>query len=365
MRYVAKIAIHPGKVLAREIDYLNMSQKDLANKAGVSGKLISDIINGKALISPSLASALEDVIGGSSDFWLALCSNYESTLNDNRKIKCAQKDSIRYKELIKNAYSELLKVGMVDKVNRTYEKIIELKKYFGVTTLDDLPRFTKIAFRQNNNRQIDPYSLAAWLKYGDKIAIAISDVKEYDQNKLRACLPVIKKEVLYTNEDSLKKVKEILAECGVILIPTKLFKCTYTNGASRWIRNNPIIQLSDRNKTDDVVWFTLFHEIGHILKHGKKDEFVNFDCKYEKSEKEKEADSFASEQLISEKIYCTFVNNYCKIAPISHSDIESYCKDNEISKSILVGRLQRDGYVDYRKFNDYKTTIIMDTTISF
>ena len=363
MRYIQKMAIHPGRVLAREINFLGISQVDLAKKAGVSGKLISDIINEKALISPDLASAFEDIIGGSSEFWLTLCSNYEAILSDNRKIKRAIDDSDKYESEIKNAYSELLSVGIVRKVSKTYEKIMELNRFWGITTLDDLPKFTQIAFRQNSDKKIDPYSLAAWLRYGDKIAIS-NNIAEYDQNKLRDSLPKLKEIILNTSNNSIEEVRHILATCGVILVTTKYFKCTYTNGATRWLKGNPVIQLSDRGKSDDIVWFTLFHEIGHILKHGKKDAFVSVDNMGKKTEKELEADLFASEQLIPKYVYDKFINDYYYSSQINSDNIEKFCKEYNISKSVLVGRLQKTGKIDYRSFNKYKVTIVMSTSLS-
>ena len=108
--------------------------------------------------------------------------------------------------------------------------------------------------------------------------------------------------------------------------------------------------MSDRGKSDDIVWFTLFHEIGHILKHGKKNEFISFDAdKKEEDAIEKEADDFASEQLMSKAIYENFV---CSHKNITRFDIEKVCKENNISKSIMVGRLQRDGYIPYHSFNN-------------
>lgn len=358
MRYTQRLAIHPGRVLAREIDFLSISQKELADKAGVSGKLISNIINEKALISVGLASSLEDIVGSSSEFWLSLCSNYESILSSNKKIADAKSISNKYHQSIKNVYSELLKVKMVLNVKQTFEKILELQKFFGITNLDSLQRFTQIAFRQNSRMKIDSYSLAGWLRYGDKKAIEANIITEYSQTKLRNCLPEIKEEIIKNNSDSLKRVKEILAECGVILITTESFKNTYTNGASRWLSGKPLIQLSDRGKNDDIVWFTLFHEIGHILKHGKKNEFISFDHPDKKDGAEKEADLFASEQLIPSDIYTCFVDRYAK-KPITRFDIEVFCDNNHISKSIMVGRLQHDKIIRFDTFNNYKKKIIM------
>lgn len=363
MRYVQKIAIHPGKVLAREISFLSMSQNELAEKVGVSAKLISDIINGKALISADLAISLEDVVGGSSGFWLTLCSNYEAILNNNKRIERAKSDAPKYRDAIKNVYSELVRVNMTTNTKQTYEKIIELQKFFGIVSLDNVPQYSEITFRQNRSKYIDQYSLSAWLRYGDIKATALRNAQKYDSAKLKQCLAVIRAETVKMTNASINNIRETLAKCGVILVTTEYFKHTYTNGASRWLGDNPIIQLSDRGKSDDIVWFTLFHEIGHILKHGKKDRFISFDNGNTDDVKEKEADIFASEQLVPTRLYTEFLADN-KNNNITHSSIERFCDASNIGKSALVGRLQHDGYINYKSFNDYKRKVVMNTTTS-
>jgi Zn-dependent peptidase ImmA (M78 family) len=54
----------------------------------------------------------------------------------------------------------------------------------------------------------------------------------------------------------------------------------------------PLIQLSSRYKRNDIFWFSFFHEIGHILLHGKKDVFLE-SVDYQPAEKEKEAEANA------------------------------------------------------------------------
>ena len=46
---------------------------------------------------------------------------------------------------------------------------------------------------------------------------------------------------------------------------------TGTSGATRWLTpEKALIQLSLRHKSDDQLWFTFFHETGHVLLHGKR-----------------------------------------------------------------------------------------------
>ena len=54
---------------------------------------------------------------------------------------------------------------------------------------------------------------------------------------------------------------------------------------------------------------TLYHELGHLLLHGKKEKFLEFDNKELSliKEKEEQADKFASDNLISTSEYKNFL----------------------------------------------------------
>ena len=46
---------------------------------------------------------------------------------------------------------------------------------------------------------------------------------------------------------------------------------TYANGAARWLSpDKALVQLSIRNRHEDIFWFTLLHECAHILQNRKK-----------------------------------------------------------------------------------------------
>src|SRR3989338_3818805 len=78
--YQPDILIHPGETLQENLEALGISQKDLAMRVGLTEKHISQIINGKAPISPETALKLERVIGGSASFWNSLEKNHRETL---------------------------------------------------------------------------------------------------------------------------------------------------------------------------------------------------------------------------------------------------------------------------------------------
>ena len=90
------------------------------------------------------------------------------------------------------------------------------------------------------------------------------------------------------SEEMPSNLQRLCAECGIKLLYTECLPKAPISGATRWIQNVPCIQLSGRYKSQDRFWFTFFHEIGHILLHGKKDIFLE-DIEYD------------DEQLVKEK----------------------------------------------------------------
>src|SRR5699024_6913838 len=86
------------------------------------------------------------------------------------------------------------------------------------------------------------------------------------------------------------------AQAGVAVVFVPELEKSRASGCTRWLGDKAIIQLSLRYKTNDHLWFTFFHEAGHILKHGKKAVFLegNGLC----DEKEEEANAFAANLLI-------------------------------------------------------------------
>ncbi len=63
---------HPGEILAEMwLEPLGVSITDAAAKLNVSRKTLSEIVNGRAGISPEMALRLEIAFGKSAESWLA------------------------------------------------------------------------------------------------------------------------------------------------------------------------------------------------------------------------------------------------------------------------------------------------------
>jgi Zn-dependent peptidase ImmA (M78 family) len=105
-----------------------------------------------------------------------------------------------------------------------------------------------------------------------------------------------------------------------------------------------LIQLSLRHKTDDHFWFSFFHEAVHILKHGKRNLYLD-DTNSGNTDLEEEANKIAAEILLPDSQY----QNFCdRTRSFTESSIKQFARKAGIAPGIVLGRLQHDGYVAYR-----------------
>jgi HTH-type transcriptional regulator/antitoxin HigA len=101
-----------------------------------------------------------------------------------------------------------------------------------------------------------------------------------------------------------------------------------------------------RGKYADIFWFTLFHEIHHILSgHMNGSDEINIE------EKEKLADIYARDTLIPFSEFARFLESNC----FSNECIIEFAKQINISPSIIVGRLQKDNIIPFNHMNDLRT----------
>ncbi|MEX2032259.1 MAG: HigA family addiction module antitoxin [Dehalococcoidia bacterium] len=79
-RVESDLAIHPGELLAEEIEVRHMTQKALAEAIGRPAQVVNEIVRGKKAITAETAIQLEEALGISAHLWLNLQSEYELTL---------------------------------------------------------------------------------------------------------------------------------------------------------------------------------------------------------------------------------------------------------------------------------------------
>ncbi|MHB8579150.1 MAG: HigA family addiction module antitoxin [Ignavibacteriaceae bacterium] len=349
MSYIPNKAIHPGRIIAETLAREGMTQKSLSERMGISEKHLSQIINGEASITIETSLLLENALGGAASFWINLEKNYQETKARIERLSL-MKEEISI--LPKFPYNELVQRGYVEQTANKEKRIENLWKFFGVNSLSIVHTTENVAFRKKESSNIKSESIAAWLRCGEIEAKKLN-LPDYSETKLKQTLGVIKLLSTKRPEEYSVEVMKRLNEAGVAIIYIAHFPGTGVSGAVRWINNMPVIQLSLYYSWADIFWFNLYHELGHLLLHGKKEKFIEFDKKglALAKEKEAEADKFASEELIPSKSYAQFVRGNSSISNLS---IRAFAQSLGIHPGIVAGRLCHEGKLKWESVNSLR-----------
>ena len=139
---------------------------------------------------------------------------------------------------------------------------------------------------------------------------------------------------------------EKLEEKGVAVIIEQHLDQTHLDGAAMLgIDGRPLIGLTLRHNRLDNFWFTLFHEIGHVLKHLSTETpaILDMDIDQKKTSKvEAEADRFALDRLIPPDVWRD------QLMQLRNADeIRAAAKRLCVSPAVIAGCLRREAN-DYR-----------------
>jgi HTH-type transcriptional regulator/antitoxin HigA len=346
--YQSDLAIHPGEYLDEILEDIGMSQAELSNRIGRPKQAINEIIKGKKSITSTTALELEDVLGVPSHIWLGLESEYQIVLARAEELKQMEEET----KLLPNfPYADLVKLGFVKATRKAVEKVDELKSFFGVARLGQIAhvRDYEPAFRVANHKEVSHEAIATWMQAGRIKAKAI-DTAQFDKKRLKELLPEIKNMMnLKEISESIDALRSMLASCGVAFVVLPHFKKTKVHGATFTIdsENKAVILMTIRGSYSDIFWFSLFHELGHVVLHNKREVFLEDGYNNPKLEKqEEEANQFAKDFLIPPNKFKKFIEN----GDLSKSAVNSFAKELGIKPSIVVGRLIHEKIIDYKNY---------------
>lgn len=338
------IATPPGATIKEQLEDRGMSQKEFAKRMGISEKHISHLVNGEVQLTSDMAYRLETVLGIPASFWNNLEAIYRDKL---AKVEAENQmdDDIEFAK--KMPYRQLSKAGSVPAATRWEDKVINLRRFFEVVSLEKLYNndlIPQVACRRLAITEKADFALIAWAQQA-KIEARNIEVEEIDIKSLKNYLPKIRE---MTNKDPsvfCPDLRKLLASCGVAIVFLPHMDGSFLHGATFYDKNKIVIGLTVRGKDADKFWFSLFHEIAHIVL-GHLDKPLGTDEK-----DEKEADEFAKEILIPNDCFTSFVNANSFTA----RSIRSFAQDIGIDAGIVVGRLQKEGYIDFSRHNNIKT----------
>lgn len=342
------LIIHPGETLQEVLEDRKMTQKELSVRTGVTEKHISEIVNGKKNISSSFAKKLEYALGIKASFWMNLQANYDQELLEFEERNNVTKDEIEIlKSLIKSKIIEYFKnLSILSNVSDHASLVLELRSVLAVSNLCSISNISyKASYRAQTTNNVDIYVLFAWQKLCEIVTHDLVVEDELNIERLKESISEIKTFIGEEPTLIIDELTRIFGECGITFVVVKHFQGAPVQGFIKHTDDgNLILCMTIRKSFADIFWFSLFHEIGHILNGDVKDRFVDFDSVVDK--KEKRADEFAKNTLINNGDF----KKFCKAGDFSLKAIYEFSDDQGVKPYIVIGRLQKEEYILWNQY---------------
>lgn len=329
----------PGDTLAETLALKGISQPMLALRMGRPLKTINEIIKGKAAIMPETAIQLERVLGIEAAFWLERERLYRLELAEIEEAE----QMLANVEWIKNfPLNSMKKLGWIDFENNVLSKTDAVYSFFEVSGVEPYYNYYHKAvyaqaYRMSTSNNKDPYAVSTWLKRGEHQAAKITALV-YNASKFKLALDEIKNIMVQQSSNFFLQLQAICLSVGVKVVHTPCLPNTKLHGSTRWLNETPLIQLSNLYNRNDIFWFTFFHEAGHIIKHGKREIFVE-GLKYSPEEeiKENEANEFAAKYMLTKEQEQIVLQHL----PITKPYLLQLAKQFNTHPAAIMGRLAR------------------------
>ncbi|MEO0123723.1 MAG: HigA family addiction module antitoxin [candidate division WOR-3 bacterium] len=352
-KYKPHFNIGPGPFIKEELKARNWRQEDLAAIIGMSLKSVNQLIKNKQTITVETAQLLSKAFGQSAQFWLNLDTNYRLRLKqDEERSKSVGMMAQIFKFM---PIKEMVAKGWLKRYKNPYDLKSQVLNFWKKDNLDfswldvnALPNLRK----STAYNQFNLFYAHTWFQMAKKCA-KIFIVGKYSENQFKQISDDFANYTL-TNL-SIKKFLKDLNSAGVKFFVLSHLQKTYLDGAAFFDNGNPVIVYTMRYNRIDNFWFTVAHEIAHILCHvrNKNDYFVdNLDAMTTKQERE--ANEYALKMIKASQIkeYFRGIDTY-----ISEWRVNDCAREVGVSPALVVGVLQYEGKLSRRNLNRLKETV--------
>jgi HTH-type transcriptional regulator/antitoxin HigA len=361
-KFVPAVVPHPGDVVAEYLEFHGWTQRDLSRRTGLTPKTISELCNGKTPVTPTTSLLLEKTFQRPASIWLNLQRQYDEALA-RRSEASRSKGWLDWAK--KFPLKEMRKWKLLPSTESTEVDVDELLSFLGVSSPENwnaVWKASRVALRQSEHYAKSPEAIAVWIR-ATELAAQELRVADYNEQTLRNSLDRLRALSRQPVDEVIEPVQKLCGEAGVAVVWIPEMRKTAISGCARWLTDRrALIGLSLRYKSDDQMWFTLFHEIGHLLLHRKRDAFIIDTGEVYSDERtvdpemmqlEEEASRFAADTLIPPRRLSEFIAK----ATLTNDAIHDFSAAIGIGPGIVVGRLQFEGLLKPFQGNALKQRI--------
>lgn len=339
----------PVETIKRVLNKKGICFEEFSSNIELTQEQITGLISGTIRINKSLAQKFEQYLGGSSAFWLKRDEQYVSQLKGVSIQKEEDNDWINILPI-----SEMIRFGWIDNTENLIQSCLD---FFAVKSKTEWENqyekmIAKSMFRTSSSFNEEIGALSVWLRRGEVIANKIQ-CSCWNAEKLEKSIPELRKLTrIKSPKEFLPKLIEICSSAGVAISIVRAPKGCRSSGVTRFVnKDKAILQLSFRYLVDDHFWFTFFHELGHLIMHGKEKLFLEHTSNKERfeSDEELEANFFAQAALIPNEY-----EGALKTMRRDKRTIIKFSSELGISPGILIGQLQHRKIIKFEYLNSYK-----------
>lgn len=339
----------PGQTILAILEQRELSVEEFAQRIGRSVAIAQKLLDGRYAIDREIAKTLSSTLGASERFWMSREYDYRAAVETPEHVRVTTLAELVAKLPVK----DMENFGWIRATSKE-DRVAECLTFFDVSTLaqwqgryDDA--FQHATYRKSAARKSCEVATTAWLRQGE-IETQGEEVAAWSAHKLKELIPSLRKLTWFKSPQLfLPKVKELLALAGIKFTVVRAPKGCTASGAVRILANGiPHVQLSFRYLLDDQFWFSLFHEIGHLLLHFDRMPIVE-EIEMEQDRVEQEANDCASEIIVPaefrEELYMLGASRFSIIA---------FAKKVGIAPGLIVGQLQHAGILRYNQMYHLK-----------
>jgi HTH-type transcriptional regulator/antitoxin HigA len=331
----------PGEFIREELEARGWTQADLAAIMGRPVQAINGIVTGSRSVTPQTAQELGAALGTSAQLWLNLQASFDLHCQGSVSEEIAERARLFQIAPVKAMETR----GWIRKTKTLKDLSSQLSRFYETAELDKIPTL-KIAAR--SSAQATQEAVAAQVCWGYRARQIAKNLPTapFSKEKVIAGLSQLRKLAAYPEEA--RKVPRVLASMGIRFVVVEHLPKSKIDGASLLVGGNPVIALSLRYDRIDNFWFTLMHELSHVI-HGEPVIDVDIEgreeCDPETAFNEARANVDAAEMLISRDKLDSFI---LRVGPLYSKDrINQFANTIHIHPGIIVGQLQHRGKIKF------------------
>lgn len=333
--------VTPGDIIRFELKARGLTQADLATRAGLSAKHLNQVIQDVVPLSADTALRLERTLGIPATV-LTQADAVNQANKQRNKVRESLTDHRAWFARFPKAALTQLKV--VDARSSLAEQIEDLLTYLGVADPDAYDAVYGegvLSFRRAQRWEVNSYATALWLRSAELKAEGL-DVAPYAKASFVELLDELRELTLLPIGQAFPILQARCADVGVAVVYNPGIEGTRTSAAIRWLGpERPVIALAERGQFEDSLWFSFFHEAGHVVLHPRRKSVIELDGADDEDGAETDANSFAKKTILRGRL-----RELVKLE--GREEVEAFAKELNIhpglAASIRAYETDKDGW---------------------